>query len=431
MVLAALLVFATVRQALAARPPWESAMAALVAALAFGLSPLAWSQAVITEVYALHALFISMLLYLTTAWSSDSQGKNGAIGLVQGLAIGNHVLSILMVPGVMAAVCLRQVPNLRNKSMDWRNWRWSWPSFASLSLGIVGGLLSYIILPLRARAFPPVNWGNPVTADRFLWLVSGQLYHDSVVPLDLAGLFQHLQAWASLTLQQFGLPGLVIALVGVTVFFSPSRIYFLTIWTALVFTAFSLQYVVTDWFVYLLPVYLSASIWIGLSIGHLAGMLTRYAPWTRLLAGPLCLVYLVILAAGTWPSVDASHAQDAENYGRRIMDTAPTRAILFAEGDQTVFTLWYFHYALRERPDIVVIASDLLPFDWYRENLRYTYPSLKLPDSTPDIWTSTIQRSNPDRVGCFASSQDQTLACQNGAVAIPVVERNSAPDNRE
>ena len=39
-------------------------------------------------------------------------------------------------------------------------------------------------------------------------------------------------------------------------------------------------------------------------------------------------------------------------------------AILFASGDRAGFTTWYFHFTLHQRPDLTVIATDLLHFDW-------------------------------------------------------------------
>jgi hypothetical protein len=412
MVAASMLVFATVRRSLEASQPWERALAALVAALAFGLSPLAWSQAVITEVYSLHVLFISLLLYLITAWTSESQIKNGVIGLVQGLAVGNHLLAILMTPGLILTVCVKRLPDSGLKSPTRKQWRWNWRSFGSLFMGIISGLCSYMILPLRARANPPVNWGNPVTPARFAWLVSGQLYHDRFIQFDPSVLWQHLEAWANLALQQFGFFGLLIGLAGLVVFFTPSRLYFLTLWTSLVFILFAVQYSVIDSFVDLLPAFLVFSIWIGLGMGQIMGFTSRYqkqSSWAILL---ICFTYLSLLGAGDWPQADASHDLRAETFGKMVLHEAPSGAILFAEGDRTVFTLWYFLYGLRLRPDVIVLADSLLPFDWYRENLRRVYPDLRLPESTADTWLSAIRGANTERPTCYPFYLEPALVCE-------------------
>jgi hypothetical protein len=116
------------------------------------------------------------------------------------------------------------------------------------------------------------------------------------------------------------------------------------------------------------------------------------------------LFYLLGLAVSHWPEIDASHDMRAEDFGRQILESAPWNALVFAEGDQAVFTTWYFHFALHERPDLVVIATDLLHFDWYQENLRFTYPSLVVPGPFP--WPETIAIANASRAACYIQYAD-------------------------
>jgi hypothetical protein len=71
-------------------------------------------------------------------------------------------------------------------------------------------------------------------------------------------------------------------------------------------------------------------------------------------------------------------------------------------GDEAVFALWYFHYALGERPDVVVVASDLLHHDWYQATLRATYPDLDVPGPFP--FPETIRLSNPERPTCYVEN---------------------------
>ncbi|MBK7456456.1 MAG: DUF2723 domain-containing protein [Anaerolineales bacterium] len=63
-VFAALLIYVLVIRSLPSTS--ESKYTGLISAFAFGLSPLIWSQSVITEVYALHALFVIVILYLAS-----------------------------------------------------------------------------------------------------------------------------------------------------------------------------------------------------------------------------------------------------------------------------------------------------------------------------------------------------------------------------
>ena len=69
-------------------------------------------------------------------------------------------------------------------------------------------------LPLAAARRPPVNWGNPQTWERFLWVVTGKQYQMFAFGLNLEEMPGRVAAWAALLGDQFGWWGLAIALVG-------------------------------------------------------------------------------------------------------------------------------------------------------------------------------------------------------------------------
>ena len=393
MIAAAMLVYFLVRNFLSNAHAWTSALAGLAAAFAFGLSPMVWSQAVITEVYALHMLFVVAILYLSSGLVTRLSDANvdRFTGLILGLALGNHVTAIFLLPVVFypAFFPKRTIPALLRRV---------------LFLAI--GLLPYFLIPLRAVTNPPVNWGHAATWDSFLWLVSGRLYQDELLSVTLASLWARTQLSAGLLLAQFGIIGLALGFLGLVVFFSKTRLYWNMIWVTLVFSVFSIFYVTRDSQVYLLSVFLCFAIWIGLALGNLM----RKWPAGRIWIPILFAAYLTFSAVQTWPRVDLSRDTQAEQFGQSVLARAPTDAILFAKGDEAVFTLWYFHYALRERPDVVVIASDLLPFDWYQQTLRGTYPALVVPGPLP--FGETVRLANPERPACYVEyPQESELQC--------------------
>ena len=61
--------------------------------------------------------------------------------------------------------------------------------------------------------------------------------------------------------------------------------------------------------------------------------------------------------------------------------------------------MWYFHYALKNRPDVVVVVTDLLHYDWYQETLRSSYPLLELPGPFP--FAETVAAVNSERPVCY------------------------------
>lgn len=414
-VAAALLVYGIVKRALGPSRSNAGAWGGFIGGMALGLTPLVWSQAVITEVYSLNLAFIALLLYLSSFPVERRRRRGLLIGLVQGLAAGNQILAGLLIPVTLVCASLRRrggSPKEVQEQGSRRGLDFDPSALLNAALGVVIGLLSYAILPLRAAAKPPVNWGNVVTADRFLWLISGKLYQAELLQIDLPTTWTHVQAWAGVMLQSVGVPGLAIALLGLVVFFVPSRLHILTLYVAAGFSVFSTQYQVVDSYVYLLPVLLSFAIWIGL--GAARGIESASERWNDagVTIGVLCLAYFAVLGYRAWSQVDAAHDWRAETFGWQVMNAAPANAILFAQDDQAIFGLWYFQYALKQRPDLTVIATDLLPFDWYRQGLRQLHPEVIIPDVARFPWLYTIRQANPGRPTCYPYGGETALNCQ-------------------
>ena len=380
-VLAVVLVYALLvwTEASPVRGNWQ---AGLLSAVAFGLSPLFWSQAVITEVYTLQAAFLAGALFL--ALQPSTLPLDRWRGLLLGLALGNHLTSLFFVPPVMVTAA-------------WRGgWKFAWRSLLRSLAWLGVGLLVYLSLPLRALSNPPVNWGNPITPRRFLWLVSGELYQRNLFDLTLTGIFERARAVAGLLLEQFALPGLFLALVGLLFFFKPTRLYFLTLFVALVYGLFAIIYASFDSYVYLLPVFLSFSIWLGLGLGGSFPLESRSRTrWVVFLVG---LALCFGLAFQRWPVVDASQDQRAEAFGAQMLADLPPRAMVLASGDRAIFALWYFHFALGQRPDLAILVPDFFGTDWYLETLRVRYPALRWEGQV--IRADDLAMDNPGRPLC-------------------------------
>ena len=384
----------------------------LTAGLSFGLAPLVWSQAVITEVYALNAFFTAVFLFsfelpitkcLTQKW------KGALLGLIFGVGMGNHITLGFLFPLLFVAAfqprdeMTTDGPTIARVRFDLRAFLW-------ILLWAGAGLLVYLALPLRALSRPPVNWGNPITWRNFLWLVTGRLYQGQFLTSSVSVVGERLQALASLFLGQFGVVGFTLGLTGLIVFFRSGRFYFTLVWIAVVSMVFAVLYSTNDSYVYLIPALLGFSIWIGIGVGR--GMdaipIRRNLP---ALAGGAMVVVLLVQAGLNWRIVDASKDSRAENFAKDVLSTAPAGAIVFAKGDQAIFSLWYSHYALHARPDLVVIASDLLQFDWYLQTLRSTYPEVNLSEPFP--FPETVIELNPNRPVCYVEYiQMPVISCQ-------------------
>ncbi len=411
-VTAAVLVYGLVTRSLSPSNPHQYWLAGLASGFAFGLSPLAWSQAVITEVYALHSLFVALLLYLSVNYFSlhlTQKRTDRLLGLTFGLAMGNHITTILLLPVILSTTILRKPTSTQGN--HWRdNWQLDGRSLLRQMIWLGVGLLVYLTLPLRALSHPPVNWGNPVTLDGLAWLVSGKLYQGQLFSLTLPSVLERVRVVVALFLEQFGIPGLSIGLIGLIFFFKPTRLYLGMLWIVVASSAFAIVYATPDSFMYLIPAFLCFAIYFGMGLG---GLMEAFSRRFHIIGPLIGLVFILILffqAGNNWSQVDASHDQRAEVFGQDVLALAPAHAIVFAKGDPAVFTMWYFQYAMKNRPDLAILATDLLQFDWYQQTLHANYPDLNLPGPFP--FSETVVVANSERPVCYIQYiQSAEISC--------------------
>ena len=408
--LAAGLVAPLVHQAYAGRSRFGLA-GGVLAAVAFGLSPLLWSQAIVTEVYTLHALFVALILSTlplgpTAPGGEGTPWRDRLAGLVFGLALGNHVTTALLLPpwlviSTWAGGRLRLGPSLNRLG------------------GLAAGLLVYAYLPLRAVAEPPVNWGGASNLAGLWWVISGLPYRDMAFALPNEFLLDRVQGWAGLVLTQFGWLGMVTAAFGL--FFGAARgprVRAVTGWVLFIFSVFAIGYNTADSHAYLIPAFLALAVWLGLGAATALESLPVAAArrrWLRpALAGVLGASVLVN-AAHQLPTVDASQDTAAETFGRTVMARAPADALVFTHADKDTFVLWYFHLALGERPDMAVIVEPLLDHAWYRVNLAHNYPGLVLPASAETgAWRAALEAGNQRPVCDALPEAPEAVECGAG-----------------
>jgi hypothetical protein len=374
--LAAALMADLARRTLAGQP-WRNA-AALTAGLVWATTPGLWSQAVITEVYAPHALAVIALLWLMWRWrEAVIASRRGwpwlsAAGLVLGLGLGNHLTLALMAPGLIAWIW-----PLRQSVVHHGAWQ---ARLLPLVAGALG-LATYAYLPWAAGGVPPINWGNPRTFSGFGWLVSAAAYRELVFGVPIAYLPGRLAAWASETGRQLGggVWGMLVALLGLWRLERTDRAWWLTtLLVALCYTVYAIGYNTTDSDVYLIPAWGMACLWIACGVSWIAqGVLPQGNPrWT--------IAVLLILTVGLplgaairhGPEMDLSRDHAAREFIDAALSSAAPGALILVADDQPTFALWYARYGLRQRPDVIPINVHLLGSAWYEASLLRHHPAL-------------------------------------------------------
>ena len=118
----AVLIYELVVRALENLERKYACLAGVAAGLAFGLSPLIWSQAVITEVYTLQA-FLTVSILSLSAYSFRGvppKKMENIRGLVFGLAMGNHITTFFLIPLILFSENIKTDDSRQDENDDGR-----------------------------------------------------------------------------------------------------------------------------------------------------------------------------------------------------------------------------------------------------------------------------------------------------------------------
>jgi hypothetical protein len=366
--------------------PLDSAeVSALVAALTFAFSPLFWSQAVIAEVYALNAFFVALLLWLALRVRAGSGGCLGWLCVAMGLALGNHLAVILVLPLILALVWRAYRQQSRGRRLG-------------LLLLVLAGLSVYGIIPWRAASQPPINWGG---ADRWrglYWLVTGEAYHAYVFSLPWEYVRPRLLALVQLVVQALAWWGLPVALWGWRLMLRYDRMLaagsLLTVGLVGVYTV---SYSTADSYLYLLPALMLMSLWLAWGVSDLLRRVRVHLLRIRVARALLLLPVVSVML--NFSVVSLHGDRTALDFAEKALDRTAPAALILVDDDRHTFALWYARYALGQRPDVAIVNVRLLRYDWYQASLAETYPDLVRARQVESLIQHNIERHPVYAVG--------------------------------
>ncbi len=350
-------------------------IAALVAALTFAWTPTMWSQAVITEVYTLHAALIAALLWLALVWREEVRflRRNrtsvplAALALLFGLGLAHHRTTLLLLPALLVFLAWQAPAGY-----------WRWRQVALLALLALTPLLLYLYVPLRAPATPYLSitlWPGQTTEllDRspagLLSYLLGQGFAGEIQGPTRA------MAAAPALLQRFAaeltLLGLALAVLGVLVLIARRQwpLLWLTGASFVLLTGFNLFYTIGDIAVFYIPSYLLACIWIGVAVAWLAEAAGQLAgrPWIGLGEGVSIVAAVLLAALPVYLFLSHAAAQDrsgdtaAADGWRALLAANPAPdAVLVSNDRDELMSLWYLQQVEGVRPDLAGVFPLLL-----------------------------------------------------------------------
>jgi tetratricopeptide (TPR) repeat protein len=190
---------------------------AVAASLMLAFAPVMWSQAIITEVYALNAFFLMLTLALLYRWSFETERRWRLYlaAVVWGVSLTSHQTLVLLVIAfpcfiwfadrrlgrdallpILAVIVIAVIKMAVTKTSILRQGPFSavwvlahgvgaaggiywllkdrvelmrrWPQVVTLYGAVVLGLSLYLYMPVSSATNPPMNWGYTRTTEGFL-----------------------------------------------------------------------------------------------------------------------------------------------------------------------------------------------------------------------------------------------------------------------
>lgn len=152
------------------------------------------------------------------------------------------------------------------------------------------------------------------------------------------------------------------------------------------------------------------ALWIGMGASALMEFVLNNLKRSRLLrrigAGAAILALVVAvpynLYTYNYDSHDRTGNYVAYDYSYNILQTCEQDAIIFTNGDNDTFPLWFLQYVYNIRTDVRIVNLSLLNTDWYIKQLRDEEPRIpiKLSDAQieslrPQEWPQPRKRAVP------------------------------------
>jgi hypothetical protein len=351
------------------------------ASLLLAFSETYWSQATSIEVYSLHVLFLSLILFcfMKANFYSRNEMENEnekrqlsetnwwmMFAFTLGLAFTNHMTTILLAPALLYIYFATQGSGKN-----------SWQRILRMGIPFVLGLSVYLYLPIRAASGTLLNWGNPITLERFLWHLSGKQFRVWLFSsTEAAG--RQLRYFINSLPNEFAYVGVILAIVGVISLFQVSRklaIGFLLLFLSCIF--YSINYDIHDIDSYFLLAYVCIAVLSGFALFRVYSWVQSVASLPQHIVGALVIVASVSPLGVHYQMNDESSNHLVEDYTKNMFASMkPNSLVISYQWDFWVSASYYYQVVKGFRQDIAVIDKELLRRSWYLLQLERRYPWL-------------------------------------------------------
>jgi hypothetical protein len=360
--------------------------AAAATAATFAVTVTFWSQAVVAEVYTLHLLFLTTVTLCLARWLDGEPDGGSNRWLLAGLGLyalsfGNHLGSVLALPGVAWLVWRGRDRALRLRNVAW----------VALFAAVGAAQYAYLLRMTDVGAYveQPVH-----TVGDIVGLVTGGHFRQHMFafgPGELAGdrlpMFGRLLRSELSVLLVPAAYGLVRAARG------PHRAVTVHLLLLGVLAAsYALNFDVVDVFVFFLPCYLVLAVFLAIGLdGAVAKVEGR--GWTWAAAAALAAIPLATGAVNYPRASLRGEVGDAHRIERAI-DAAGTDAVLITDNYADSEYLWYYLLGedLGDERDLK-LANQLKPREVEAFFDRHRGPLARVARAGTPIYTATTHQA--------------------------------------
>ena len=376
------------------------------AALMLAFSDTFWFNSVEAEVYGFSVMLMSMSVWLGLVWMERASGR-GSIGILpfiaylMGLAGGLHLLCLLTVPTLLVFIWFQDKELLMSPKL--------WGVAALL---FILGYSTYAALFIRSGLNPVIDQNNPENWTNFMLFLSRAQYGSQSMFLSVfqrKAAFVDYQLWTmyfKYFFAQFPVPGLsfvseafrkatdpevypieislipyLLGIVGIGEHWRRDPHRFWGMMVLFVLTGLGLTVYLNmedpqprerDYvFVGSFAVF---SIWMGMAASSILVRLNRKS--ISVAVGVLLLLMPVGMAATHFAPHDRTGNHIAFDYGRNMLESCAPGSILFTNGDNDTFPLWFLQEVMDIRKDVQVVNLSLLNTNWYIKQLKDMDPGV-------------------------------------------------------
>ncbi|CAA9552384.1 MAG: hypothetical protein AVDCRST_MAG49-1910 [uncultured Thermomicrobiales bacterium] len=238
---------------------------ASAAGLTFGFTRTVWSQSIMAEVYTLNLLFVAATVYLLTVWHLRRRDGYLIAGLgVYAFSFGNHLTMVTFLPAIAWLVFTTDASSV----LRLRN-------VATTAVFVVLSALQYSYVFWRSSVeHPGFLEMRATTLDEFWWWIRGGPFASQMFAFPAEEVIsERIPRFLDFFRGEYGVLTAVILLGLVTLRSLRLNVFFLLCAAGNVF--YAVNYDVGDYFVYFIPTYFVAAIYLGLGFDRITRLLAR------------------------------------------------------------------------------------------------------------------------------------------------------------